>query len=121
MEGRLDDKGCSIHTQQETKTVYIINGKFCFQGIKDNGLYVWEPNNFAQSFLASMKPQIKMELWHLRMGHLNITDLKRLKNLSTGMDFTGKEQVEFCEYCCQAKMILSPFKNEGHKAEHMYQ
>ena len=60
-EGRLDDKGCSIHTQQGTKRVYNINGKFCFQGIKEDGLYVWEPSNFAQSFLASTKPQNKME------------------------------------------------------------
>ena len=55
------------------------------------------------------------------MGHLNITHLKCLKNLSTGMDFNGKEQVEFCESCCQVKISLSPFQNKGHKAEHMYQ
>ena len=44
LEGWLDDKGSSIHTQQETKQVYNINGKFCFHGIKENGLYVWEPH-----------------------------------------------------------------------------
>ena len=34
-EGRLDDKGCGIHMQQGTKTVHDMNGKLCFQGIKE--------------------------------------------------------------------------------------
>ena len=55
------------------------------------------------------------------MGHLNITDLKRLKTLSTGMDFSGKEQSSFCESCCRAKMTATVFKNEGEKADHLYQ
>ena len=97
-EGKLDDKGCTIHTKNGVKTVYDVNGNLCFQATKHNGLYVWEPN-IHQSFLASTKPLNKMELWHLRMGHLNITDLKRLKTLSTGMDFSGKEQSSFCESC----------------------
>ena len=68
LEGWLDNKGCMRNTYSTTKKVYHINRKLCLQGIKEDGLYVWDPNNFAQSFLASTKPQNKMELWHLRMA-----------------------------------------------------
>ena len=37
------------------------------------------------------------------------------------MDFTRTKQGEFCESCCRVNMSLSPFQNEGHKAENMYQ
>ena len=84
-------------------------------------MYVWEPSNFAQSFLARTKPQKQNETLAPANGYLNIIDLKRLKNSSTGMDLPRKEQVEFCGSCCQAKMSSSPFQIKGHKAEHMYQ
>ena len=119
-EGKLDDKGCSIHTNHGTKKVYDVNGQFCFQGMKQDGLYVWEPV-MEQAYLSSTKPANKMELWHLRMGHLNLTDLKRLQKLLLGMDFSGKEQLEFCESCCHAKMSSILFKNEGVKAEKKFQ
>ena len=102
------------------KKVYDVNGQFCFQGMKQDGLYVWEPV-MEQAYLSTTKPANNMELWHLRMGHLNITDLKRLQKLSFGMDFSGKEQLEFCESCCRAKMSSTPFKNEGVKAEKKFQ
>ena len=37
-EGKLDDKGCSIHTNHGTKKVYDVNGQFCFLGTKQDGL-----------------------------------------------------------------------------------
>ena len=49
-----------IHNKVQ-KQVYNINGKLCFQGIKEDGLYIQEPNTLAQIFLASTKPKIKME------------------------------------------------------------
>ena len=88
--------------------------------MKQDGLYVWEPV-MEQAYLSSTKPANKMELSHLRMGHLNLTDLRRLQKLSFGMDFSGKEQLEFCESCCRAKMSSTPFKNEGVKAEKKFQ
>ena len=80
--------------------------------MKQDGLYVWEPV-MEQAYLSSTKPANKMEVWNLSMGHLNLTDLKRLQKLLFGMDFSGKEQLEFCESCYQAKNELNPFKNEG--------
>ena len=79
---------------------------------------IWKPK-LEHSFLAITTLINKMELWHLRMGHLTTTDLKCLKSLSIGMDFTGKEQVQFCESCFRAKMASLPFKNVGLKAERL--
>ena len=63
-EGKLDEKGCSIHTNHETEKAYDVNGKIIFQGMKQDGLYVWEPV-MEQAYLSSINAENNMELWHL--------------------------------------------------------
>ena len=71
-------------------------------------LYMGAQNTLK--LLGKHKATQQNGVWHLRMGNLNMTDLKRLKTLSSGMNFSVKERSSFCESCCQANMTTTAFK-----------
>lgn len=44
--------------------------------------------------------------WHKKLGHLSAKNMRRLENLSEGMEFTAEEieeAVRDCEICLKAK------------------
>jgi hypothetical protein len=117
-EGQLDSKGCKI--EHGRKTIYGPDGKVCFVATLRNGLYVFEPDGI-ESFLAGSKPTSSLELWHMRMGHLNIKDLKELSKLSTGMEITSRVPMDLCTACVKAKMHETKYDNQGLKASRMFE
>jgi hypothetical protein len=119
-EGQLDAKGCVITTKGGTKTVYGPDGKVCFTAIKMNGLYVFEPTKL-EVFLAGSRPTSSLELWHMRMGHLNVHDLRKLQHLATGMELSSKVPMDLCTACVKSKMHESKFQNKGMKASRTFE
>jgi hypothetical protein len=108
-EGQLDTKGCKIETKDGRKTIYGPSGKICFEAVKMGGLYVFEPLRLA-AFLAGSKPTLVLELWHLRMGHLNINDLKILPKLAEGIELSKRLPMDLCTSCMKAKMHETSFQ-----------
>ena len=119
-EGQLDSKGCKIETGRGRKTVYSPDGKVCFVAYLRDGLYIYKPTEI-ESFLAGSKPTSSLELWHMRMGHLNVRDLKELTRLSTGMEFSNKVPMDLCTACIKAKMHKTKYDNEGLKANRVFE
>ena len=51
-------------------------------------------------------------IWHRRFAHLNISYLKRLPSMTTGMKILpGSESLPFCTTCVQSKMTRQPHRD----------
>ena len=59
-----------------------------------------------------------MELWHRRLGHLNVRSVGLLQSMVSGMDLgKGESPMSFCEGCVQGKQHRAPFpKDAGTRA-----
>lgn len=56
-------------------------------------------------------------LWHLRMGDLNVTDIKKLPNCIDGVTLTVSKGNDFsCSRCFEGKHARLPFKNACSRA-----
>lgn len=55
------------------------------------------------------------DLWHQRLGHLNIAQLKEVikKGIMDGVNIENNSNLSFCEGCIEGKMCQSPFKSVG--------
>lgn len=69
----------------------------------------------ASEACVASKTEDKLDLWHKRMGHLNIGQMKTMisKNLTSGIDVTGSKELAFCEPCTESKAHRLPFKPTG--------
>ena len=57
----------------------------------------------------------QVNLWHLRLGHLNEKQLNQAveKGLIKGVDFSKTGSLDFCEGCVEGNMSHKPFKPVG--------
>ena len=65
--------------------------------------------------VASAARQLSPDLWHQRLGHVNVKYLQDLsqKEMVTGMKLPKEAQLSFCEGCVEGKMHRQPFKPVG--------
>ena len=56
-----------------------------------------------------------INLWHRRMGHLNATYLKQLRQMAIGVDFENT-QTHQCEICVTGKLVQKPFNLNSKRA-----
>jgi hypothetical protein len=85
-----------------------------------NGLYVYEPTKL-EVFLAGSKPTSSLELWHMRMGHLNVHDLKEFQHLAKGIQVSARTPMDLCTACMKSKMHEKSFQNKGEKASRIFE
>jgi len=57
----------------------------------------------------------QLNLWHQRLGHLNVQQLKQAvkKSHIKGIDLQDNDRLDFCEGCVEGKMSRHPFKPVG--------
>ena len=46
----------------------------------------------------------KINLWHQRLPHVNVKQLRKLVKNSEGVDLQPEEKISFCEACVHGKM-----------------
>ncbi|KAJ8895787.1 hypothetical protein PR048_001125 [Dryococelus australis] len=72
--------------------VEILKGRTKMTGEKDNAvLYNINLNCSETTFLSESKQTSDLNLWHRRIGHLNVDSMKKLATLSSGL-----EKLKFC-------------------------
>jgi hypothetical protein len=104
-------RGCQITTPDGQRTI---------KATQEGGLYVFQASEHADLASGSSESGSfnSLELWHRRLGHLNVQDLKKLENLVTGMKITDRN-VDIrhpCEACIVGKSARLPFpKRESSK------
>lgn len=58
-------------------------------------------------------------VWHRRLGHLNSSDLEKMKDGAViGMSYTDKSQItkSNCKVCCEGKQTRLPFPHAGNRS-----
>lgn len=96
------------------RLVMTRNSEFVGKGFCCNsGLIVLDTISENMNKMASISSAYTVEsldLWHARLGHVNVDSIKRLKHLNlipklSNMDFSK------CEVCVEAKFHKKPFKS----------
>ena len=81
------------------------------RGSCHEGLFVLETNceNMNISTNSSAYIVESLDLWHDRLGHVNVAAIKRMKQMSLIPNLTNSEHSK-CEICVEAKHFKKPFK-----------
>jgi hypothetical protein len=122
-EGVLQSNGCEVISKQNWRKIWC-GGKLLISANFEKGLFVWRPTDksFMQKstaetcYLADGRSESSLQLWHLRMGHLNVADLHILKTRSTGIKSLGSGDLQLCISCCRAKAYQRSFNGQCDKA-----
>ena len=93
--GTLESKGLTWSSGKGS--MLIRNGnKTIMEGFRKGTVYVLSQPNSERAMATSTQPTD--DLWHRRLGHLGLGDLKKLEGMSTGMKIEGGSS-KFCEPC----------------------
>jgi hypothetical protein len=100
----LTDIGCTVTFDQAKCVVKeITTGKVLLIGIRRNNLYEYTRTSHGQAYLTAQKPVTRMELFHRRMGHINVRDLRQLERLADGVSIPKEKEPFLCTHCIEAK------------------
>ena len=67
-----------------------------------------ENMNISSNYFAYIVESF--DLWHGRLGHVNVAAIKRMKQMSLIPNLTNSEHSK-CEICVEAKKIQKTFQN----------
>ena len=102
-------KGCTI----------ALDGQVVAQARHEFGLFIlntWEDHQeaiqlYGMAAYGTSNSAIE-QLWHRRMGHLGIQNLRKLQKMSLGLDLSHIKQVDcVCEACLKGRMHDIPHRN----------
>ena len=92
------------------KMVLTKNGEFIGKGYRSGVLYVLDTmieNNENAGTSAYIAESV--DIWHARLGHLNVKSISRLHDMGLIPNLT-KHEHDKCEICIEAKFHKQPFK-----------
>ncbi|KAJ8711665.1 hypothetical protein PYW08_006955 [Mythimna loreyi] len=112
---KLIKNGNSV--QFKNDCCYIYNQENSLVGIADemNGVYKLRLES-KQCLFTSPTEDTSSEVWHRRMGHLNMNDLKKMKDGAVmGISYSDKSEINksTCTVCCEGKQSRLPFGHAG--------
>lgn len=120
----LTNRGYTI--QFENDCAYVSHsGKLQFIAYKKGKLYevtfLVDSGDFAGLSCGQSKGKVSQNLLHFRLGHLNVTDMKRMisRNMVSGLENCEiNTDKKFCETCILGKHSKSSFpRNERQRSE----
>ena len=102
---QFNNKGCEVHDEK---------GNVLVTGSLRGDLFELDESSQHKSFAS--KQISSTDLWHRRMGHLNIQSLMKLKEgCATGISFQG-ERPNDCKICPMGKQARLKFSKSGSRA-----
>lgn len=107
---QLTKSGCKVEFTNTGCNIYNANKNLVATARLIDNMYklnVVSGNAYAVTDLS---------IWHKRMGHLNMADVKRLPLCAEGVTISDKEVNTVCIPCCEAKQTRLPFPNSGSRA-----
>ena len=119
--GKISDLGFKIIFEKESAKIIDQRGKDVLYADRVNGLYfVRMSQHECNSSIVAGSEENKsktnlMEIWHRKMGHLNIRDLIESNGNGTveGMKFENSNKNFQCEICIQGKMTRATFSKKS--------
>ncbi|XP_039141238.1 uncharacterized protein LOC120278531 [Dioscorea cayenensis subsp. rotundata] len=106
--GAFIEQGGSKIVLEADRVVLTKNGEFVGKGYLNEGLFVLNIANGNSSSSAYIVESVN--LWHGRLGHVNIASIKRLKNLNL-IPAVNVNEFSKCSVCVEAKFAKKPFKS----------
>lgn len=110
---RLCDKGYEVIFRKNEATVYK-DGKTVFVANRNGMLY--EASFQVEKAFAGVADGDNQKLWHSRLAHLNVYDMKKLitNDMASGLEkFTVNINEKFCEPCVNGKQCRLPFSKKN--------
>lgn len=119
---KITNKGYKVIFDEKSVKVIDNDGKIQLVAPRVNGLYYIresEQDCNSATTIASEKvpPMSQTEIWHRRMGHLNLKDLSSSNRNGTvhGMEIKSSECDFNCDVCILGKMVKSPFPKKSER------
>lgn len=103
---QFHDNGCKIlnNSKEEILSCKLMNNMYCL-------------NASTVTAYVSSSDESDSYLWHQRMSHLNLSDLRKLPNCVEGVNINKNKSNMVCEYCQEGKQSRLPFPKEGSRAK----
>lgn len=94
--------------------VFNCDNEVIVTGRHENNLFILDVNK-SHCLVSTTKNDC--ELWHRRLGHLNMQDLTKLKHGSAnGVNFGSSVNFQLCVNCLKGKQFRFPFPAQGSRA-----
>ena len=107
MQVRFNNEGCFIEK----------DGRLIAKGRRDGRLFILDSNEVKSAMYAKgLKTETNIELWHKRIGHVNLQRLRGMqsKGVVIGLPaFESKRVDRVCEACQLGKQHRLPFPKES--------
>ena len=96
---------------ESNKIVLSQNGDFVGKGFCHKDLFLLETDCENMNISSNSSAYIveSLDLWHGRLGHVNVAAIKRMKQMNQIPNLTNSEHSK-CEICLEAKHFKKPFK-----------
>jgi hypothetical protein len=118
----LHDNGLRLHWSDDALKFKISRGN-CVVAMgkrkSGTGRYIFDtrPLNQPNSFISHKLPRHPAaQLWHQRLAHLGIDNLKRLQGMADGIDLHGKIDQPLCDVCVKGKAVAKAHSHHLPKA-----
>lgn len=113
---QLTKNGCRVEFTCNGCNIYNCNNDLIATATLVNNMY--KLNTVTGTACAVFTNESKADLytWHRRMGHLNMTDLKKLESCAEGINITKHNEIPVCTPCCEGKQTRFPFPHSGSRA-----
>ncbi|GMF28211.1 unnamed protein product [Phytophthora lilii] len=100
---RLAERGMSVEFQQKSCTIWN-NSKAIALGKKVGKAYVLDCEKDMAQYVEYAGIDTEWELWHARMGHLNMDALAKTQRATTGMPVMNNKSMALCGGCMKGKL-----------------
>lgn len=104
---KIVEKGHRVVFDRNGAKIFNRNNYLIARGFETNGIYQL---NTVQSNRAYFCTQPEENLWHRRLGHLNLRSMNLLTKMSVGMDKDFKVSTTSCLSCIEGKQRKQPFQ-----------
>ncbi|KAG6456369.1 hypothetical protein O3G_MSEX009690 [Manduca sexta] len=112
---QLTKNGCKVEFTDGGCNIFNANKILIATARLSNNMYKLNTVT-GNAYTASCESKADISIWHKRMGHLNIADIKRLESCADGISITNKDMDTVCVPCCEAKQTRLPFPHSGSRA-----
>ncbi|CAK9830520.1 Retrovirus-related Pol polyprotein from transposon TNT 1-94 [Anthophora retusa] len=106
----VTNNGYNVTFEKNRAVITRKDGSVALTATKRNNLYLVD--EMEESTMLANGVSNNLSKWHQRYGHLNVHDLKRMKNqnMVQGMDLGEKVDEINCTVCARCKINVQPFK-----------
>ncbi|GKA62780.1 retrovirus-related pol polyprotein from transposon TNT 1-94 [Tanacetum coccineum] len=102
-------------TLEGDKVIITRNNDFVGKGYVTGGLFVLNTESSTNESSASAYIVESANMWHGRLGHLNIASIKKLKTMNL-INVVDAKEFSKCPICVEAKHAKKSFKNVAYKS-----